>query len=185
MVNLLFSEEIIKKPGPLTESEFDEIKKHTIFGYEILNESKDIKEKYGPGLLMSALQHHEKIDGSGYPKGKIGKEIDPVARIVAVADIFDAMTSNRVYKTKKSPFRAVEQLHDDSFHKLDPKAARTFLEKIADMFIGAAVVLDNDEVGEVVMLNMHSLSRPLIKMGDKFIDLSQNYSLNIQDMIFT
>ncbi len=177
------SEDIIKKPGPLTKDEYEEIKKHTIYGYEILNECEELKLTYGQGLLMSALQHHEKRDGSGYPEGKSGKKISPVARIVAVADVFDAMTSNRVYKPKDSPFKAVEQLHDDSFYKLDPKAARTFLEKISDMFISASVVLDNDEVGEIVMLNMHSLTRPLIKVGDGFIDLSRDYSLNIVDVI--
>ncbi|UMZ74461.1 HD-GYP domain-containing protein [Natranaerofaba carboxydovora] len=176
---------ILKKPGPLNKEEFAEIKKHTVYGYEILNEAEELKEKYGSSITVSALQHHEKRDGSGYPKGIKGSEINPIAKIVAVADIFDAMTSNRVYKSKDSPFKAVEQLHDDSFHKLDPKAARTFLEKISDMFVGASVVLDNDEIGEIVMLNMHSLTRPLIRVGETFKDLSQDYSVNIVDMIFT
>src|SRR5690606_28020956 len=89
-------------PGKLTDEEYAIMKKHTIYGYEILNDTVGISHRQA----LVALQHHERMNGSGYPMGIKRDNIDLFSRIVAVADIFHAMTSNRVYRTH-SPFYEV------------------------------------------------------------------------------
>src|SRR5690606_23577733 len=92
---VLISESILNKPGKLTDEEYAIMKKHTIYGYEILNDTVGISHRQA----LVALQHHERMNGSGYPMGIKRDNIDLFSRIVAVADIFHAMTSNRVYRT--------------------------------------------------------------------------------------
>lgn len=96
--------QILNKPSALTKKEFDEIKKHSEFGYKIVKKAQFLDPSVGMGVLM----HHERIDGSGYPLGLKGEKIHKFAKIIAVADEFDAMTSNKVYSNKKSPFLCLE-----------------------------------------------------------------------------
>lgn len=101
--------EILQKPGKLTDEEFNIIKQHPVDSYAIL------KDKFGERVALAALQHHERLDGTGYPKGLKGEEISMDARILAVADVFDAMTCKRTYNEPKPPIEVVsylEQLTD-------------------------------------------------------------------------
>src|SRR5690606_2276026 len=105
------------KPGRLTEDEYDLVKNHTIFGYNLLNETVGISKN----IAFGALQHHEREDGSGYPLGLDSKKIHEFAKIIAVCDVYNAMTTERVYKGKQSPFLVAEQIFRDSFCTLDPR----------------------------------------------------------------
>lgn len=117
--------EILLKPGKLTEEEFAVIKKHPLDTYEIL------KKSYAEDLAVSALQHHEKLDGSGYPYGLKGDEICLNARIIAIADVFDAMTSERSYHKPAEADFALRylELHPEAFDIRFVKILRKLLEE--------------------------------------------------------
>ena len=110
--------EIINKPSRLTDEEFDQIKKHTTMGYNIL---KTITEL--PELATGARWHHEKYDGSGYPDGRAGEDIPYAARIICVADCYDAMTSNRSYSTIREQDKVRSEFVRCSGTQFDPKIA--------------------------------------------------------------
>ncbi|MBE5828541.1 MAG: HD-GYP domain-containing protein [Butyrivibrio sp.] len=119
------SEEIINKEGRLTDEEFDEIKKHTLTGWEILKTITEI-----PWLSKGARWHHERYDGNGYPDGLKGKEIPEEARIICLADSYDAMTSKRSYSVPKSQKEVRDEIVRCSGTQFDPDIAIYLLEMI-------------------------------------------------------
>jgi HD superfamily phosphodiesterase len=121
---------ILLKPAKLTDEEFEEMKKHTIYGYEILKDSTIDILKMASNI---ALCHHEKYDGTGYPRGLKGEEIPIEARIVAVADVFDALTSRRPYKEPYEIERAVEIIEKDSGKHFDPKVVQAFKRALPEI----------------------------------------------------
>ena len=121
---------ILLKPAKLTDEEFEEMKKHTIYGYEILKDSTIDILKMASNV---ALCHHEKYDGTGYPRGLKGEEIPIEARIVAVADVFDALTSRRPYKEPYEIEHAVEIIEKDSGKHFDPKVVQAFKKALPEM----------------------------------------------------
>ncbi|MFD1957537.1 HD-GYP domain-containing protein [Paenibacillus thailandensis] len=159
---------VLNKPGKLTEAEFEEVKKHTLYGYEI------IKESFGeePYLAVSALQHHERINGSGYPHGVRGEDIHPVAKIISVVDIYSAMISERVYQKKRDMLFVLKELYRLSFIELDPHITQTFIKHMIPNFIGKKAELESGEIGTIIMTHPIDFFRPLIQIGDRFIDLA-------------
>jgi hypothetical protein len=121
---------ILLKPAKLTDEEFEEMKKHTIYGYEILKDSTIDILKMASNV---ALCHHEKYDGTGYPRGLKGEEIPIEARIVAVADVFDALTSRRPYKEPYEIERAVEIIEKDGGKHFDPKVVQAFKKALPEI----------------------------------------------------
>ncbi|WP_372365108.1 HD-GYP domain-containing protein [Candidatus Uabimicrobium sp. HlEnr_7] len=126
------SDSILLKPGKLTSDEFEQMKQHTIYGADILKNAKsDVLEL----SLKIALTHHEKYDGSGYPTGLKGDEIPWGGRIVAIADVFDALTSKRCYKEAWETQKAIDYITELSGKQFDPKVVEAFhisLEKILE-----------------------------------------------------
>jgi putative two-component system response regulator len=118
---------ILLKPGKLTEEEFSLMKEHALFGFRILSDSKAILLQTG---AIIARSHHERYDGNGYPDGISGNEIAIEARIAAVADVFDALTSKRVYKDPMSIERAAGILQEDSGKHFDPQLVDIFLDNM-------------------------------------------------------
>ncbi|HHW60863.1 MAG TPA: HD-GYP domain-containing protein [Syntrophomonadaceae bacterium] len=170
---------ILQKPDTLTPEEFEVVKKHTIDGYNLLVDLPWINESMANAVLM----HHERADGSGYPLGLKGVKINNYASIVAVADVYDAMTSERIYSDKVSPYTAVETLWNDSFGKLDPRISKVFYDKITDFYVGNEVLLSNNERGLVVYIDPGQPTRPIIKVGDEFYNLAEDRSLTILEII--
>lgn len=169
---------ILNKPKELSDQELAIAKNHAIYSFEILSEGNEFSEK----IKKAVLSHHERFDGSGYPDGLKGKEIPIYSRIIAIADIFDAMTSDKVYKAKTSPFSAAEEIKLMSFDKLDPQIANLFLKKIAEFYVGNKVLLSTGEEGEIVYLNKFDIHKPLVKVNDKFIDLSTTLDIKIREV---
>jgi len=120
-------DDILLKPGKLTHEEFEIMKRHTIIGYDILKDSPSKFLQMG-GII--ALSHHEKFDGTGYPYGKKGNEIPIEARIVAVADVYDALVSERPYKNAWSMDAALDYMESHSGKHFDPDALYAFKEQI-------------------------------------------------------
>ncbi len=166
--------EILNKPGKLTAEEFEEIKKHPVYGHEIITSSFPDEV-----IALGALQHHERVDGSGYPYGLTGADIHPIGKIVAVADVYSAMISTRIYQEAKNLFDVLQELHRLSFTGLDPKVTQTFIRRMLPNFIGKKVDLSNGESGRIVATNATDFFRPLVKVGDRFIDLSKQNDLFI------
>lgn len=117
-------EHILNKPGLLTPDEYETIKQHPFKGYKILEPIKQLRD-----YLPAVLYHHERIDGKGYPEGRSGEEIPLLARIIAVADTFDAMTSDRAYRKAKSLEAVIKELIDVSGTQLDARITRIFITK--------------------------------------------------------
>lgn len=169
---------LLNKKGKLTNEEFEEIKKHTTYGYEIIAE-QDFSEEIKNAVLM----HHEKIDGSGYPLGLKEDEISKFPKIVAICDIYDAMTSDRAYREKICPFKVIRNFEQGSYSLLDTKYLLAFLQNIAYTYVGSWVKLTNGKNAEVVFINKNMMSRPIVKSENNFIDLSKNKELDIQGIL--
>ncbi|ETT49815.1 MULTISPECIES: HD-GYP domain-containing protein [unclassified Paenibacillus] len=170
--------ELLNKPGKLTDEEFTQVKKHTVYGYEILKETTGANSR----IALVALQHHERNDGKGYPLGLTDEQIDPYSKIVAVADIFHAMSSKRPYHEPMPFHMIVDQMRRGSFGALDPHIVTVFLENVVKRSVGRDVVLTDGRVGEIVYLNPHDIETPLIRIGDEYIDLSKRTELNIREI---
>lgn len=172
-------DDILNKPGKLTPDEYDLIKRHTIFGYEIIQNSTHDEE-----LALGALQHHERINGSGYPHGLKDQEISQVGKIIAVADIYSAMISSRVYQKERDLLYVLKELYRLSFSELDPIITQTFIQHMIPNFIGKRVTLNDDRLGTIIMTHPTEFFSPLIKIGNQFIDLTLERNLEIVHVYF-
>lgn len=175
---LLIPEHIIKKPGKLTPEEYALVKTHTQQGYDLLK-----KRKADLHIQYSALMHHEKCDGTGYPLSLAGDQIDWCAQIVTIADIYEAMTSKRVYREAMSPFTVISNFEEDGLKKYNPRYLLTFLERVVNSYMNCKVKLSNGEEGDIVYINRVSLSKPMVKTGNTFIDLSKQSHLSIESIL--
>ncbi len=118
---------ILRKPGRLTDEEFEVIKSHTLRGGQILIRFKSLKDVH-----EGALYHHEKYDGRGYPEGRAGEDIPLIARMICVADSFDAMNSNRVYRNKLTKDTIINKIEINKGKQFDPAIADVFLNLIKE-----------------------------------------------------
>lgn len=166
---------ILQKPGKLTTEEFEEMKKHTVYGYQIIKASHGLSE----GVALAALQHHEREDGSGYPLGLPGSKLHLYSKIVAVADMYHAMCSDRIYQKAKSPYMVVEQLVQDSFGKLDPGIVRAFVDGITRFAVGTVVELSDGTIGKIVFTDRNQPTRPMVETGGKIVNLADSRHLSI------
>ena len=172
--------EILNKSGPLTPHEYKEIKKHPILGYQVLL-SANLSDR---AIETAVLQHHERIDGSGYPLHTDVNHIHPYAKIIAVADIFDALTSDRIYRPKVSPFTAADEIRKATFGHLDPLIAHRFITYFINLSAGEVVRLNTGELAEIILMNQYEPNRPLVKTrSNKFIDLTKDRNFEIQEVI--
>lgn len=172
---LKIDDAIIKKPSKLTDEEYKKIKSHPIEGYKIL-QKQDISEH----IKNSALMHHEKCDGTGYPLKLTGDKIDRYAKMVAIADVYDAMTSARVYRGALCPFTVIKIFEEEGLYKYDTVFIMTFLENVINTYIDNRVLLSNGKVGIIKWIDKQKLSRPMLMMPDEsFLELSKHLELNI------
>lgn len=175
---LTIEKDIIQKPGRLTEDEYEIIKQHTIAGYNLLkNYHIDLHIK------NAALLHHERCDGSGYPYGLTRNQIDSYAKMVAIADVYDAMTATRVYRDALCPFEAVSEFEEEGLQKYDTKYLMTFLENIENTYLLNRVRLNDGREGEVIFIHKDRLDKPTVKCGMDFIDLAIQKDLYIEKII--
>ncbi|MDF2962420.1 MAG: family phosphohydrolase [Paenibacillus sp.] len=170
---------ILYKPNKLTPDELEEIKQHTVMGYSLLKNVAAINE----GVKLSAIQHHEREDGSGYPLGIKGDKIHLYSKIVAIADVFHAMSSNRYHKKAASPYQVLDQLFTESFGKLDPVMVQTFIHKVTQFHNGVLVKLSDGKIGEIVFSDRSNPTRPWVNVNGQIINLTIQRNLFIQDVI--
>lgn len=171
--------EILNKPDKLTAEEMDIMKNHCKAGFDMIKDVRCISL----GVAHGILQHHERLDKSGYPGGLDDDNIHEFAKIIAVADIYDAMTSERVYHTKDSPFTVVEMISKEAFSKLDPEICTVFLNNVRDYLVGNIVALSDGSKAEVVFLGQYQASRPVVKtQSGEFIDLERRKDISIVEL---
>ncbi|MGN0512960.1 MAG: HD-GYP domain-containing protein [Lachnospiraceae bacterium] len=171
-------EPILTKPGKLTDDEYTIMKDHARCGYQYLkNQALD------PRIKEACLFHHERCDGTGYPMGLSSDKIPDFAKIISICDVYDAMTAKRVYRNALCPFTVIKFLEEESFTKYDPRFSLVFLENVVSSYINTTVRLNNGMVGEVVLINKHSLSKPMLRCGNDYIDLSKTPDLKIEAII--
>jgi len=152
--------DVLLKPGKLTEAEYLSIKKHTEDGFNILRKTQTIP------LLVShcAFQHHERLNGSGYPRGIKGEEIHFFAKIIAVADVFDAVTSNRVYRNAMLPHEGLEILYAGSESLFERTIVDAFRRSVAIYPVGISVRLNDGRKGIVSRQNIGLGDRPIVRI---------------------
>ena len=170
--------EIMKKPGKLTPAEYQIIKTHPLESYKLLSRYELPDE-----VKNAALMHHERCDGSGYPYGFTFDKINRFARLVAVADVYEAMTSSRTYRDALCPFNVITYFENDGLQKYDPEFLLPFLENIVNTFLNQEVRLTNGLEGRIIYVNPVSLSKPTVKVGDRFLDLKEIGNVGIEKII--
>jgi putative nucleotidyltransferase with HDIG domain len=171
-------ENIIKKPKKLTDAEYEVVKTHPTEGYKIL-QRYDVDER----VKNAALMHHERCDGSGYPLGITSEQIDYYAKIVAIADVYEAMTAARNYRGSLCPFDVIEAFEDEGFQKYDTQMIMTFLENIVNTYMLNRVRLSDGREGDIIFINKQKLSRPTIKCGTDYVDLNKEPGLRIECLV--
>lgn len=151
---------VLNKPSALTPQEFAEVQRHVDLGYRLLAERPDL----GLEPARVARYHHERLDGSGYPCGLTGQSIPFFARIAAVADVFDAMSTDRVYRRRYLPHETMETLKGGAGTLFDPEVIRAFCEAVAVYPNGSVVRLNNGLIGVVVQQNRTFPGRPVVRV---------------------
>jgi HD-GYP domain-containing protein (c-di-GMP phosphodiesterase class II) len=157
---LAIPDAIINKPGKLTKEEFEIVKTHTTQGYEMLKRQGDISAL----AAQIALLHHERYDGTGYPRGIPGKEQHLFGRIVSVCDVYEALTANRVYRKGHLPHQAFEYILGGGGTHFDPDIVNTFVKTIAVYPIGSEVTLSTGERAVVTEVNVYCPHRPKLRV---------------------
>lgn len=167
--------ELLNKRDKLNRYEMEEIKKHPVYGYEMVKDNLRIPEEIKDVILM----HHERENGSGYPLGANGERLSIYTKIVAVADVYDAMTSDRPYKKALTPFDAFEEFYSVCRDTLDMHIVNTLLYNLSRYYIGSRVLLSNGQTGNIVYIPPECMSKPIVDTGMDFIDLSKEQGVSI------
>ena len=170
---------VLNKSGKLTDNEFKLVKSHVNNGYNILKAIKGLDIK----IMEACLLHHERCDGSGYPFGVKSERITPFAKIIAIADVYDAMTSPRTYRKGLCPFEVIRIFDTEGLSKYDPHYIMTFMENIISSYLHNNVLLSDGRIGEIIMINKVCLYKPTIKCEDGFVNLLQCPDLKITSIV--
>lgn len=175
---LLISHDILAKPGKLTAEEYAQIQKHPVSGYQLL-----MTQEVDNHIRYAALMHHERCDGTGYPMHLVGSQLDKYARIVAIADVYDAMTASRVYRGPMCPFRVIEIFETEGFQKYDVEYLLVFLENVVNTYIQNRCRLSDGREGDIIYINRDKLSRPIVQCGTEYVNLMEHPELSIQEIL--
>lgn len=170
--------EIISKPGKLTDEEYRIVQTHPKLGYNILK-NKDLDQR----VKLAALLHHERCDGTGYPFRLSADKIDYWSKIVSIADVYDAMTADRSYRKGMCPFEVLEIWEKEGYQKYDTALIMLFMEKTAYSYINSTVRLSDGRIGEIVTIPITAVSKPLIRVGEEFVDLMKEKEIKIQQIL--
>lgn len=157
---LRIPEVILKKPGRLTDEEFEHMKLHTTYGYQVLRESGDLSTT----STLVALEHHERVDGTGYPRGLRGDEIHLYGRITGLVDVYEALTANRVYRPANLPHDALEFLLGGGGTQFDPTVVHAFVRTISVYPVGMTLVLSTGHKAVVTSSPRFQTQRPIVRV---------------------
>jgi len=183
---VFIEQDILLKEGRLTEEEYNKVKEHAWLGFEYIRK----RTNFSSVIAHCAYQHHERMNGSGYPRGIVASEIHPYAKIIAVADIFDAMTTNRPYRDALLPHECLELIYSGAVEQYDIQYIKAFKSSIAAYPNGLFIQLNDGRQGVVKSQNKNVCDRPIIQITEENnvglavenqyeVNLSQEHSLMI------
>ncbi len=171
---------ILTKPGRLTDIEMAIVKKHPVEGYRLLTQAPTVTQE----VLLGVLQHHERMDGTGYPFGHKAEKIHPLARLISISDMYEAMTSKRVFRDRLIPFRVIEEINQSMFGKLGPELCLMFLDKIRESLIGTTVLLSDGRKAMIISAGSFAGKGPVIMTeDDEALDLGKMTDITILECI--
>ena len=171
---------LYEKPNHLTKMEFSQLEQHPVYSYQMLKDLPSIRE----GVVLAALQHHERLDGSGYPLKIKNQKLHPYGKLIAVIDVYHAMISIRPYRPKQSPFKVLELMSQEQFGKFDPQILFLLIDEIVRLSIGTRVRLSNFDVGEIVFTERSQPTRPIVRLeGGSTIALKDHRELFIDEIL--
>ncbi|WP_246123453.1 HD-GYP domain-containing protein [Marinobacter maritimus] len=148
------------KPGRLSPEEYEVMKLHARHSHDILSATEGIGEL----TVITAAQHHERMDGTGYPEGLKGEEISVYGRMVAITDVYDAITADRVYHRAMTPTQGLKKLLEWSGNHLDPALVKQFIRCIGLYPVGSLVLLDSGRLGVVIEINEVDQRLPVVRV---------------------
>lgn len=169
---------ILNKPTQLTDDEFNIIKKHPVYGYYILNDSNFLDMD----IKRAVLLHHERVNRNGYPFSVSANNIGLLTSIVSVSDVYDAMTSNRIYKKKATPFAAFEMFMTEGNSFFDSYVTSIFVSHVAAYLTGSEVKLSNGLNGKIVYVPPENLLSPVVFANGDYFNLAER-KLKITELL--
>lgn len=170
---LMLPQELIWKPSRLTDMEYEIMKTHTLKAFQLLNDFN-----FDDNILKTALSHHERCNGTGYPSKLKADQINKFAKYISIIDAYEAMTSARTYRKTLIPFEVIDNFERTQQY-YDGICLRQILLHIANSQLGLTVRLSDDSLAQVILINQHKLSKPLVKCDDTVKDLSKFDDLSI------
>ncbi|WP_026883169.1 HD-GYP domain-containing protein [Clostridium akagii] len=176
---LKINQNILSKQGQLNKNDLKAIKSHPVLGYNYISKIPFLDKSVSNGILL----HHEREDGSGYPFGLKSDKIPQFAKIIAIADVFDAINSKRAYREKKGPFEALQIIQKDELGKLDFEYCKVFINHVVNFYMGESVILNDGRVCKIIQVDPNDLQTPLLLDGSEFVDLKNRKDLYVKEMI--
>ena len=173
-------DDILKKPSELSPDEFENMKGHVSLGYELVKDDLALS-----GITKQIIYgHHERLDGTGYPRGLKENHISIYTRIVSICDMFDAMTTDRVYQRKMPVYKAIDVMMGEAIQRIDANLLKTFIDNVAIYKPGETVVLEDGRKGIVVDVRKGFATRPIIRiiedqLGQKPYEIDLKYHLSV------
>jgi HD-GYP domain-containing protein (c-di-GMP phosphodiesterase class II) len=172
---ILIPKELVLKPGKLTHEEFETIKQHSVRGYEYLKNASEIPAT----ARIISLQHHERYDGKGYPENRDGESISKLSRIVAIVDVYDALTSDRPYRRALNPSEAIEYIMANGSSHFDYSMVKSFAKVVIPYAEGTIVKLSNGDYAVVEEVFPEYPLRPNVKIIKSIEKARENTFINL------
>lgn len=173
------SKDILNNQINLTSEEYEIFKTHSVISYRFVNQIPNID----PSVCRAILMHHERMDGSGYPLSATEDKIHKFAKIIAIADLFDDVNSNRYSNEIKGPLESLKVIKELSLTKLDCNYCNMFLNQIINYFMGENVLLNDKRSCKVIQINMDDLTKPLLLDDSDFLDLKKEKDLYVEALV--
>lgn len=162
---------IVEKEDKLSAEEFNQVKTHPIYSYQVITREFGLPVE----IARVGLEHHERFDGTGYPRRLRGQEISEISRIIAIVDTYEAITKKRVYREKKESYDAMRLILGEGARKFDPDILKVFLSLMSVYPVGSYVQLNNKCIARVIASDSVSPFRPTVKVvKDEFGDTIEN-----------